>query len=353
MKIPAMTAGWLLAAAALTAAPQTAPQPAKPAPAKAEEPKKEVKKTKQGKEKPPFYEKYLSDTLPLDVAIRESAGRVAKDPDNAGLHNDFANLLARRGFAKEAFAEYSRASKLDRKFFLADYNAGLLYEKEGKPEHAITAFRRSIHRKPGFPPARFHLGLLFESRGEDRAAVEQYAKALRIDDSLRLPSRNPLAVQTRLLYRVSLENYPRDLAAATLAVDARFAQPELFKKVALDRPVDAEEVKPPEEEAEVPPVSPAKWTPSASAAPVIGTRPAKVAPTGQRPVARPIPQKPPAANPSGTRSVPPPPGGNTRPVLPGGIFNPSVSEPPPPPPPPPAEPPPPEGDEDGEPPPAG
>lgn len=282
------------------------------------EPKKTVAKKKEAKKKgPPFYEKYLSSNAPLDVAIRQAERRAADDPDSPPVHNDLGNLLARRGFAKEALAEYARASRLDREFFLADYNAGLLYEKEGKDEHAINAFRRSIRRKPGFPPSRFHLGMLYERRGQERAAVEEYSKALRIDDSLRQPSRNPLVVQTRLLYRVSLKNYPRDLAAATQETDMQFAQPELYRHVALDRPVDTAEVTPaePAEEA-MPPVSPARWAPSASGAPQIvpkNTPQTVVTPQRKLP-AKPMP---PAAIPARpTPAYPNVPGGPSRTFVP-------------------------------------
>ncbi len=334
-----MTISWKAAAALLAAAgaaiasqstpprkgnPPTTATPAPRAESKSAPPEKKTEK----KEKPPFYEQYLSAELPLDQAIREAAHRVQENPKSAALRNDFGNVLARRGFAKEALAQYARAVRLDRAFYLADYNAGLVYEKEGKEEHAINAFRRSIRKKPGFPPSRFHLGLLYERRGQERAAIGQYAKALRIDDSLRQPARNPLVVQTRLLYRVSLENYQRDLAAATQAVDAKFAQPELFKKIALDRPVDTEEVKPPEEEeqAQVRPATPAKWTQSASTAPRMVQKPVPPRPAPRPVPPRPQPQQGQAA---GVKGVSPRTGTITLPVMPGRTFIPPAAAPPP------------------------
>ena len=369
-----MAAVIVLAAAGTASASQTDPAPAPgkapaspaappaaklPAAKKPEE-KPAVKPGTAKAEKPPFWEKYLTKGLPLDEAIREAAARVKENPKSAGLHNDLGNVLARRGFAKEALAEYSNALQLDRTFYLADYNAGLVYEKEGHEEHAINAFRRAIRIKPGFPQPRFHLGLLYERQGRDRAAVEQYAKALRIDDSLRSPARNPLVVQTRLLYRVSLLNYPRDLASAAQAVDAQFAQPELFKRISLDRPVYAEEVAPAEEEeqAEVRPVAPTKWTPTASTAPQIVSKPARPAPFVPRPAPRPVPPRTQGQIPSSTavKGVSPSAGGNTVPIQPRPAFIPPAAAPPPssPPPqeeqPPQQEPPPPDPQE--EPPPA-
>ena len=129
----------------------------------------------------------------------ELTARVAASPEDAGLHNDLGNLLARRGFAHEAIDQYRKAAKLDPHFYLGDYNEGLLLEKEGRDGDAISAYKRSIKRKPGFPLSRFHLGFLYEKGGNNSGAVTEYSKALRIDPSLRWPARNPLVIQTRLL----------------------------------------------------------------------------------------------------------------------------------------------------------
>ena len=103
--------------------------------------------------------------------------------------------------------------------------------KQGKPSSAIAAFRRSIRRKPGFPCSHFHLGVLEEREGREAAAIAELAKALRIDNSMRLVSRNPLVVQTKLLHRASVVNYQRDLAAAVLVADGEFADPSVLASI--------------------------------------------------------------------------------------------------------------------------
>jgi len=186
-----------------------------------------------------FYEIYLSNADVLDREIEDLTAKVREHPSDAALRNDLGNLLARRGFAKEAADQYQKAAKLDPTFYLADYNEGLLWEKEGKDSSAIKAYQRSIKRKPGFPLSRFHLGFLLEKAGRTEDAVREYAKALRIDPSLRWPSRNPLAVQTRLLYRASIENYPRDLAGVDVAEEASFADRAVWEVLHPQRPVNA------------------------------------------------------------------------------------------------------------------
>jgi tetratricopeptide (TPR) repeat protein len=245
--------GILLAGAAVSASPARAAAE-KPAPA--------------------FYEKYLVESDPLDRQIRELAARIAKEPENAALRNDFGNLLARRGFAKEAAEQYRQASRIDRDFYLAAYNEGLLWEKEGKTGRAESAFRNSIDRKPGFPFSRFHLGLLYEKRGSQSAAVEQYAKALRLDNSLRRPVRNPLAVQTKLLYRASLVNYERDIAGAVLNGESVFMDPAILQRLSPEEPINAAEIEP--EKELVSPAGPGFVPPPSARAPAAArpTRPA-------------------------------------------------------------------------------
>lgn len=217
--------------------PEPLPQASSPAPA----PHEPVKKSPPASE--PFYMKYLGAGT-LDQMIRLQTARVDADPKNAALRNDLGNLLVERKFSKEAIEQYRVASKLDKHFFLADYNEGLAFENEGKIGPAIRAYRRSIARKPGFPQSHFHLGYLYERRGEEDAAVAEYARALRIDNSMRDPARNPLAVQTRLLDRASLSNYRRDLAGAVQAGDEEFADTALFRKLPVSRPIASEEIAP-------------------------------------------------------------------------------------------------------------
>ena len=325
------------------AAPPAAP-PASSSAAVAEVPAETPKPKRRKREGAAFYAPYLSSTDTLDQTITDLTARVAARPDEPGLRNDLGNLLARRGFAREAVEQYRRAAKLDREFFLADYNEGLLWEKEGRVGPAMAAYHRSIRRKPGFPLSRFHLGFLYEKEGMNSRAVAEYAKALRIDPSLRWPARNPLVVQTRLLYRASLVNYDRDLAGANLAGDAEFADHAVWERLQPQVPVDTAELEP-EPEAEPQEIAPAAGaTGRPAAAPIIGgkaaapvdprrqqlidqfrrTRPGRPNQAPSRTVIQPpfIPPPPQAPPPA---AVEPPPEDENAPT-------PAMEEPPPPPP---------------------
>jgi tetratricopeptide (TPR) repeat protein len=251
--------------------------------------------------KEPFYRPYLIPGNRLDDKIRAQEQRVEADPKSPALRNDFGNLLAARRFVGDARKQYKEAMKLDNKNYLAAYNLGLLEETEGRAGAAISAFRESISRKPGFPPSRFHLGRLYEKSGSTERAIEQYARALRIDPSMRDPRRNPLVGDTRLLDRVSLTNYERDLATASIATEARYSDEGRFANVPVDRALSSEDVAEPASPA--PANVPGAWTPSASASPTV--RPAGAAPLvpGPAPTQTPAPMRAPL--PGATRPKPP------------------------------------------------
>jgi hypothetical protein len=190
----------------------------------------------------PFYRRFLSPGNPLDEKILEQEKRVAAEPDSATLRNDFGNLLAQRRFPKEAREQYEKAMKLDRSNYLAPYNLGMLWETVGQISRAISAYEKSVDRNRGFPPSRFRLGRLYEKRGWKKRAIEQYARALQIDPEMRDPRYNPLVVDSTLMDQVSLVNYSKDVARASLGEEAGWAEPARFRRVPTTRPLSSEDV---------------------------------------------------------------------------------------------------------------
>jgi Flp pilus assembly protein TadD len=172
----------------------------------------------------------------------------------------------------------------------------LLWESQGRPSKAIWAYRKSTSRKPGFPPSHFRLGRLYEQRGWDRLAIKEYAKALRLDPQMRDPRSNSLIVDTRLLARVSLENYPRDIAVASMNSDRAFADEARFRRVPVDRPLSSKEV------GDLPEPEPVDATVTAPTRPA-GPKPLPLQP-GQT---RPQQGLPPGTPPLMPAGAPPPP----------------------------------------------
>ncbi len=200
----------------------------------------------------PFYRKYLVKGDPLDDQIIEQEARVEASPDDANLRNDFGNLLAERRFPAQAAEQYEVALKLDKKNFISAYNLGLVRETEGKISAAISAYQRSIKRKPGFPQSRFRLGRLYEQTSQPESAVREYSEALWIDPGMRDPRRNPLIVDCQLIYLASTVNYRRDVAVAAMADSRVFFDNDRFRKLPTNRAITSKEADGEESETSAP-----------------------------------------------------------------------------------------------------
>jgi len=278
--------------------------------------------------KEPFYRKYLVPGNKIDDRILEQEKRIADSPNDASLHNDMGNLLASRHFAHEAAQEYELAAKLDKTNFVAPYNLGLLRETEGKFSDAISAYKKAIDRKHGFPPAHFRLGRLYEKADRVSEAVTEYATAMRFDPSMRDPRRNPLIIDSELIYKVSLANYPRDIAAASMGKDSIYVEESRFRTVPVDRPVSSQEASGEDGEPVVEPRQIGVSDAAGSATSGEATSPAA---TGRHPGARPTPRSSQTTHPrpvprGGTPLVTAPPGATVPPAPP-----PVEAAPPPPP----------------------
>ena len=176
--------------------------------------------------------------------------------------------------------------KLDKENFMAPYNLGILEESEGRISAAISAYEKSVDRNRGFPPARFRLGRLLEKRGKTHEAIAQYSRALEIDPEMREVRRNPLVADTRLLDRVSVGIYHKDIARVAIKTDTAYAD-ESFRHVPMDRPIYASDlVDPPEPEPVDSTRAPATRVPAAIPPGVRQTRPQDL---GTSPVAPPPP----------------------------------------------------------------
>ncbi|HEY6148344.1 MAG TPA: hypothetical protein VIZ69_11620, partial [Thermoanaerobaculia bacterium] len=101
---------------------------------------------------------------------------------------------------------------------------------------------KSVDRNRGFPPSRFRLGRLYEQTGKNEAAVEQYAMAFQIDPEMREVRRNPLVADTRLLGRVSVANYSKDMARAGLKTQAAWVDEPRLRRLPVDRPLWSEDM---------------------------------------------------------------------------------------------------------------
>lgn len=168
-------------------------------------------------EKPLFVEKYLDpQNSPLDAQIQRTIEALRALPDSAALHNQLGQLLAQKGFPKDAEREFERAVNADRHFYPAWYNLGLLRMARDNRVGARMAFAAAVRNKPGHSQALFQLGLIEEQRGRPGAAIDYYAKAFSINRTLLDVRVNPRILDTKLVDLTLLHMYPKEHARASM-----------------------------------------------------------------------------------------------------------------------------------------
>jgi tetratricopeptide (TPR) repeat protein len=213
--------------------------------------KSKAKKAERESYQNPFYLKYLDPNSRLDQGIYSRIESLRANPNDPVAHNELGALLFQREFRQDAKAEFEKALDLDKKFYPAWYNLGLVHLAEDHLRSAEQAFRKATRIKPGFGEAQFHLGLVYEIQGRNAAAIERYAKAFSINWNLLDPRVNPRIVDSELKARALMSLYGTEHAAAA----ARFTGPHpdyAYQSSApderaveeLEEPAAAEEAKP-------------------------------------------------------------------------------------------------------------
>ena len=179
--------------------------------------------------KPQFYAKYLDTGSVVDRQIASTVEALRATPDSAPLHNELGQLLATKGFSKDAEQEFERSIDADKRFYPAWYNLGLIRASTGDHHGSRRAFARTLRYKPGHGAALFQMGLIEERRGQAANAIELYAKAYRVDHTLLDVSINPRVLDSKLTHLALLEMYPLAHAKQTMFFDptpAGYIEPE-------------------------------------------------------------------------------------------------------------------------------
>jgi tetratricopeptide (TPR) repeat protein len=200
----------------------------------------------------PFYAKYLNTGSALDAQINRTLEGLRADDTNPALHNELGALLVQKGFPKDAERELERAVNLDKRYYPAWYNLGLVRASRGDEGGARRAYMATVHYKPGHSMALFQLGLIEEQLKHTDRAVELFAKALSINPSLIEPDVNPRVLDSHLIHLALLAKYDREHAKETMQFQG--AGNMTPRRAATPQPAASPEAKPSQI---VPPVPPA------------------------------------------------------------------------------------------------
>lgn len=115
--------------------------------------------------------------LPLYAADCEKAK--AYFDEAKGLNHDIPNLIKKEQL-------YIKTTKLCPSYAEAHNNLGDMYEKTGRFEEAISAYKKAIELMPSAPYPYFGLGDVYYSTNRLKEAIEWYEKGLRHEPSDKL-----------------------------------------------------------------------------------------------------------------------------------------------------------------------
>lgn len=103
------------------------------------------------------------------------------DPDNAQLHHQYADLLAREKDYSNALKHYARAVQLQPDYLEAHYNLGLLFFRHAKISEATTQFNNVISLYPEHTAAHYQLGNLYLQQNKLDNAKVHYRQVLKLE----------------------------------------------------------------------------------------------------------------------------------------------------------------------------
>jgi tetratricopeptide (TPR) repeat protein len=108
-------------------------------------------------------------------------GMLARDPDNAGLHENLAAYYLQLGEGSKAIDHLEESLRLNPRSSMGRYNLGTALLVLGRREEAIDRFEEAIQLNPDLAYARNSLGYALRTQGKLEEAVEHYRRAVAID----------------------------------------------------------------------------------------------------------------------------------------------------------------------------
>ncbi len=108
---------------------------------------------------------------------------IAREPDNASLHNYYGSLCLQSGRYEAAVGALQRALEVDPYLTDAHNALGIVYLELGRNDEAEEQFRTAL-ADPAYPTPHkvyLNLGLLYGSQGRDTEAIESFRQSVGID----------------------------------------------------------------------------------------------------------------------------------------------------------------------------
>lgn len=107
---------------------------------------------------------------------------IKKSPDKARAFNEFGLHVLAAGGHEKAHMLLSRSLQLDPYQPEVYVNLGLVFEKLGQIDNAVSAYNRALFTHPDSPTAYYNLGVLYYRTLKDRRnALDYFLKARDLD----------------------------------------------------------------------------------------------------------------------------------------------------------------------------
>jgi Tfp pilus assembly protein PilF len=143
----------------------------------------------------------------LNKALEAQRQLTEKKPQDAGVWNDYGNLLLLANHSDEAESAYHHAVELDPKKVSALFNLGLLEQQRGHKKEALALFKQVIDNDPQHAWAHYQIGAIYESSKLEKKAIGEYSHAFTLDPQLAFRDVNPQVVDSKLVTQSMLTAY--------------------------------------------------------------------------------------------------------------------------------------------------
>jgi tetratricopeptide (TPR) repeat protein len=132
----------------------------------------------------------LSEKGLVDEAIAQFRDALEIQPDEAKTLNNLGTVLLLKGQADEAIDCLQRALAIHPDFAEAWYNLGNAFFQKGQVNEAIACYQKNLEIRPDFAPARNNLGTILFHKGEIDGAIAQFQEALTVQPDFALARTN-------------------------------------------------------------------------------------------------------------------------------------------------------------------
>jgi tetratricopeptide (TPR) repeat protein len=155
-----------------------------------------------------------------DAAQRAADAADAAPEDRARAHAEYANALVLRRQGAAAAAEYLLALEDDPTLTAAWSNLGSLLREVRAWRPALRTLDIALRQDPQSGSIHFKRAMVLQGMKRPKQAEDEYLRALQLDPSLWLPSRNPLVVGNESAANALHAYYLKNGGSGAILLDA-------------------------------------------------------------------------------------------------------------------------------------